>query len=40
MVADVGGIADGMHLPVGVAGGDQLDHAPGVGELAGAARMP
>ncbi|MGW9031899.1 hypothetical protein ACWGQ5_49480 [Streptomyces sp. NPDC055722] len=33
----VGGVADDVHDPVAMAGGDQFRHLPGVGELAGLA---
>ena len=40
MFTGVGGIADGMHRPGGVAGGDRLDHLPGERDLAGASGAP
>jgi hypothetical protein len=40
MIPDVGSVTDGVDAPVRVAGGDQLDHHPGVGELARATGMP
>jgi hypothetical protein len=40
VIPDIGGVTDGVHLTAGVAGGDQFDHHPGVGELACAAGMP
>ena len=40
MFSDVGGVADHVHRPVGVAGGDQLGQHSGVGDLPGAAGSP
>jgi hypothetical protein len=40
MLADVGGIADGVHGAVGVAGGDGFDHLACEGDLAGVAGTP
>jgi hypothetical protein len=37
---DVGGVADHVHDPIWMAGGDEFGHLAGVGEFAGAPRAP
>ena len=38
--SDVGGVTDDMHVPIGVAGGDQLGQLAGVRDLPGVPRSP